>query len=334
MPRDQAGVSFAKFDEVAIDGGVLYSSEDEIFPSSAEETVAADVVDETGSEIFFSSDAEGEEHVRKRARYNSRNTARVSFLGRPVCRRALERLLQVGGSSLERLRKGEACFTNKDRLPLAKHPTFHFTLRGEVAALWEDIVMFLWHMYQTASETLPTHWKSLRETPFEDDGLDPQDERDRLVNSIAQTLSTTSSDINHVLVGPGTFAGSRRCVMHCTRADLYWEYSAYAEARGLRVASQSTFYRVANGCIKPGLRNGHLRFRKPSEHATCDDCFRLREAVRQTKDPAAKIEAQKAFHRHQLQQWLDRQVYWSFRSMSQTWFQNMMEENARRDVWP
>ncbi|CAK9027598.1 Uncharacterized protein SCF082_LOCUS17996 [Durusdinium trenchii] len=53
--------------------------------------------------------------------------------------------------------------------------------------------------------------------------------------------------------------------MHCTRADLYWEYSAYAEARGLRVASQSTFYRV----------------------------------------------------------------YWSFRSMSQTWFQNMMEENAR-----
>ena len=322
MASDEEPVFFCSDDELAVE-------------SDSDQPLAA-----SDSEVFFSSEPEDARSTapcrpRKRARYNARSSERLKFLGRPVCRFALSRLLQVGDSSLQKLRTGQPLFTNKDRLPLPKHPTFGFTLRGEVAALWEDIVMFLWHIYQTAAEVLPTNWKNIkRETPFFEDDLDPKDERDRLVNSIAQTLHASATDMEVSVIGPGTFVGPRRCVMHGNRTDLYWEYRAYAETRNLRVASQSTFLRVANCCIKPGLRNGHLKFRKPSEHAVCDECYNLREQVRQTKDAAGKLEAQKAFHRHQLSQWLDRQIYWSLRSMSQTWFSRMLDENTRQELTP
>ena len=82
----------------------------------------------SGSEILQTS---GDEELppiqpQKRGRY----VASLTFLGQRVCKVAFQRLLGVGNSSVDKIRKGERAFTNERREPLQKHPTFGFTLRG------------------------------------------------------------------------------------------------------------------------------------------------------------------------------------------------------------
>ena len=172
----------------------------------------------------------------------------------------------------------------------------------------------------------------LDETPFPEDNPDAanaSEDQLRLLNSITQTINTCTTDVEMSLVGPGTFKGPRRCLQHASRTDLFWDYRVFAESRGYTPASYSTFMRVANTVLKPGIRNGHLKFRKESEHAQCDECFRLQRRVKEARSHDAKSEAQKDLHRHRISQWLDRQVYWSFRSMSQTYFSDILTENAQ-----
>lgn len=297
-----------------------------------------------GDGEVFASSSDGEpvaEPVNKRARYNCRKSDDAVFLGQPVCRSALARLLGVGSSTLQKVRRGESAFTNNCRAKMAKHPTFGFALRGESGQVWEQIIMFLWFVYQSAAEIMPTNWSTIRgqyaETPFPEDdpdAVDKRDERLRLINGMCRTINTCSTDVEAHLIGPGTFKGPQRSLMHSTRTDLFWEYKAYAESRGIVAASYATFLRVANTVLKPGMRSGHLRFRKASEHAQCDLCFSLREKVRVCKTESEKLEAQRDLQRHILWQWLDRQTYWSLRSMSQTFFSTMLEENARQVLGP
>lgn len=308
------------------------------FPSSDLEGVGPDV----DGEIFETSDSASDCEVgrkSKRARYNERKSDDATFLGLKVCRSSLARLLGVGASTLQKVRRGESAYTNNCREKLAQHPTFGFALRGETGKVWEQIIMFLWFIYQSAAEVLPTNWTTAKnryaETPFPEDDpdvLDKHDERLRLINSICRTINTCTTDVEANLIGPGTFQGPRRSLMQSSRTDLFWEYKAYAESRQLEAASYGTFLRVANAVLKPGIRNGHLRFRKASEHAQCDICFSLRAKIRACKTETAKLESQRELQRHILWQWLDRQTYWSFRSMSQTYFSSILEENARQVI--
>lgn len=306
-------------------------SDGEIFLASDEECGRASDDSSPHEEgVFYSSDDE-QPPAPKRARYNPRRTDVATVLGKRVCRRALSMLMGIGGSTLQRLRDGADVFTNQVRKPLPKHPTLGFTLRGETEKVWEHILMFFYHIYHSVAEVMPTHWHMVKEegakqieTPFPEDdpeSVNREEYMQRLVNAIGRTLNTFSMDVESQMIGPGTFSGPRRCLQHQNRTDLFYEFLAFCESRGLRKSSYSTFMKVANTIIKPGLRNGHLRFRKPGEHAQCDYCFRARERLREARSMQAKMQEERELMRHRLAQWQDRQCYWQFRAMSQTFSQ-------------
>ena len=255
----------------------------------------------------------------KRTRYAPRKKDGYEFLGLPVCRASLARLIGVGNSTLERLRNGAEIFTNDARSKVPKHPMFGFAIRGLGQALWENVIMYLWFVYHRVAECMPTGFSipgdKVQETPFPESNtnIDP-DSVARLVNAFSMSLQSMSSDVDLSLVGPGTFRGSLRALPHQNRTDLYWDVVA---------ASYTQFLRVANPVLGPGVRDGHLRFRKVNEHGQCDQCYHQKRAISSAKTPERRHAAQRDHRQHILLQWLDRQIYWSFRSMSQTMFSAM-----------
>ena len=135
-------------------------------------------------------------------------------------------------------------------------------------------------------------------------------------------MQTQATDVDTSLIGPGTFKGAVKALPHMTRTELYWEYAAFAECRGIATGSYGIFMKAINKVIGPNIRDGHLRFRATNEHGQCDTCFELRKACREAKTEAARREARSRHHMHVLSQWLDRQIYWSFRTLSYNFFFN------------
>ena len=164
--------------------------------------------------------------------------------------------------------------------------------------------------------------QDLNECPFPE-SREEDDQVARHVNAFMRNLEVYKSDIDVHLVGPGTFRGERRHLEHGSKTDLYYEYLAHCNSDGKEAASFTTFARVADKIIGPHLRSGHLHFRKPNEHSKCDVCASLKNAIRKkakkAADKQAHDEAVRNYSMHILAQWLDRQIYWSFRTLSQTW---------------
>lgn len=330
-----------------VDSSVFCESESEGPQSetlrATDDELDDDKKDNADGEVFFSSSDESEAYpeqpAQKRQRYNQRSNESAKFLGKPVCRRALAALLGIGGSTLQRLRGGESAYTQNARKPLAKHPTFGFAIRGETGKVWEQIVMFFYFLYHSAAEVMPTNWLTIKqagskqvETPFPEDDASSEnrlEDLQRLVNSIGRTLNTFTTDVECQMIGPGTFAGPRRCLQHGSRTDLFWEYMAFCQSRSIAQASYSTFMKVASSIMKPGLRDKHLMFRKKSEHAQCDFCFNATERIRKARSADLKMAEERELVRHRLAQWQDRQCYWAFRSMSQAYFSNAIVSNDR-----
>ena len=198
--------------------------------------------------------------------------------------------------------------------------------------------MYLWLLYHSTAEHMPTSFKhglgkplDLNETPFpENRGED--DQVLRHVNAFMQNLHVFNSDVDLHLIGPGTFRGERRFLQHGSRIELYFEYLAHVKSQGKEGASLTTFLRITNKILGEHGKSRHLHFRKPNEHSHCDTCARLKKALRQKKkvvtadddDPTVR-----AYSTHILSQWLDRQIYWSFRTLSQTWFKQQRELGDR-----
>lgn len=91
--------------------------------------------------------------------------------------------------------------------------------------------------------------------------------------------------------------------------------------------------RVANKILGPHLRTGHLHFRKPNEHSKCDTCIRLKRALRKKENKIGGSDsATRAYTAHILSQWLDHQIYWSFRSLSQSFFQQAAAGERLPDI--
>ncbi len=321
---------------------VLALQDDDILYASGSGSEDSSCLEASDESVLLASDED--EPVAKRVKvseecpakrqYSKRGTQPSTFLGMRVCRNALARLLGVGGSTLARIRHGEKAYTNKLRPGIPKHPTFGFSLRGEAGAVWEQVVSFLWCIYHSSAEVMPNKYsipgQARMETPLPDEPTARDaDAMARLLNGFQLTLHTKSSDPELNMVGPGTFAGPMRALPHGSRTELFWEYCAFCEARGQSQASYSTFLRVANPILKPGMKNGHLRFRQPTEHSQCDQCFLLKKAITKAKTDDARREAMRSHHRHILSQWMDRQCYWSFRSISHAVFAAIQEQGAR-----
>ena len=297
---------------------------------------------ESGSDEFVASDEDGpgEAEASRKRPYAERRREQIKFLGKPVCLRALSRLLGVGQTTLQKLREGEKVYTQKSKAKVPVHPGFGFAIRGDTAEKWPAIVMFLWYIYHSVAECMPTNSshalkpKLLEETPFV--GSEPMDPDDvtRHVNTYMHSLEKYHSDIDIHLIGPGTFRGERRHLQRSSRSELYFEYLAYSDSVGdTKPASFTTFLRVANKVLGPHQRSGHLHFRKPGEHAKCDVCTRLKKLLKfksgQMITDKDKDATTRAYSNHILSQWLDRQCYWSMRTLSQTWFRQQHEVGER-----
>ena len=301
-----------------------------------------DLFSESASSIFAASDDEDAARstsLKRRAGYANRRKEELKFLGCAVCARACARLLGIGQTTLQKLREGKAICTSKSRAKAPVHPSFGFAMRGDAAERWPGIVMFLWYVYHSAAECMPTGFRhslgkpdrSLAETPFAEDR--DTDDLNRHINGFMRKLQTFNSDIEVHLIGPGTFKGERRHLQHGSRTELFFEYLAFCDARSEVAASYNTFMRVSNKVVGPHVRSGHLHFRKPGEHAKCDTCVRLKQGLKFKAgrvDAVNKQEASiRAYSHHILSQWLDRQIYWSLRSLSQVWFQQQQQLGER-----
>ena len=279
--------------------------------------------------------SDSEEHQAERAGsrpYCQRRPGVAVFAGKPVCQRALRALLGVGETTLQSRRRGDRIYVQKQRNPCPKHPSFGFTMRGETALRWMGVVMYLWYVYHSSAEYMPDNFRAVtRETPFHEVAQSKdEDMKLRAVNSFMKTLHSFSADVDVHTVGPGTFAGERRKLPYASRSELYWEYRAYSDANGKDPASFSTFMRIAKCVLGPASKSGHLSFRKRNEHSQCDDCVRLRNALKKKlKAGESREDQQRAYMRHILSQWLDRQLYWQYRAMSQTWFRQLLLHGDR-----
>ena len=271
--------------------------------------------------------------------YARRTQEEFKFLGKTVCSRALARLLGVGQATLQRLRQGEAIFTMKNKPALPKHPSFGFTMRGEAGQKWANVVIFLWMIYHSSAECLPTDFVSSfkksqgEESDFPEDSA-KHDEVLRSVNGFMRSLHQYNSDLDAHMIGPGFFRGERRNLPHGSRTEMFFEYRAHCQSIGDRnPAAYTTFLRIMNMVLGPHMRNGFLRFRKITEHAVCDVCTRLKRSIRFRRGVMASTgtgsdadaDAVRSYTSHILHQWLDRQCYWSMRTLSQAWFRRENE---------
>ena len=78
---------------------------------------------------FGASDEDDEPEPLKRS-YAKRRAESQVFLGKEVCRRACARLLGIGQTTLDKLRKGEAIYRPSQAVPVSKHPSLGISMRG------------------------------------------------------------------------------------------------------------------------------------------------------------------------------------------------------------
>lgn len=197
------------------------SDSDGLFPESERE-----IFQESDDDLnFFASDdeqrlplvpvASGSSGPSGR-RYGSGRQKCIKILGKEVCVKAACRLLGVGQDTISRLRSGSQGYRQEKRKAPC-HPQFGFAMRGDTREKWPGVVMYLWLVYHSSAECLPTDpGHRLRkpegsaETPFPEINSDGSDELDRRVNAFMTSLNTYKTDVDVHLVGPGTFKGERR----------------------------------------------------------------------------------------------------------------------------
>ena len=269
------------------------------------------------SEILLASDAED---VIPKRQNNQRRLVETTFLGKTHCIHALQALLGIGSSTIQRIRAGESAYTNTRRRTAPKQPVFGFKLDHKTSAKWVGVVMFLWEVYHSSAEVMPTDFKMPKDQEAEVPEKKDPDFEIRRVEHFLNTLQTFSTDPDINLIGPGAFAGGCRFLQASTRTELFWEYYASCSAKGEDPASYTTFLRVANSILKPGMTGGHLKFRGVNPHGKCNTCYELKLLIKNCKNQQRREEAYRSYSHHLLSQWLDRQQYWSYRSMSRTWF--------------
>ena len=287
--------------------GLLVETDEECFPASDEE-------------FFPASDDENNdatETARRRPKHS------MVFSGKFVCQFAFQALLGVGTSTVSRLRHNGPAFTRQRQEPRPKHPFFNLCMQGN--RKWFSVVMFLWIVWNSCAETLPTELKMpRREAP----GIQDEDYSLRVVNGFLNNLAKHDYDPENFHQGPGTFNGPRRFLQHSSRTNLYWKYRAYCQVQNMDPCQYGMFMKVANKLLKPGVRNSHLAFRKVGQFGKCDICFDLKRRIRASK-AEERTKLYKKYSTHILEQWLDRQRYWAHRTLSRAFFDQARQLGLR-----
>lgn len=142
-----------------------------LMASDSESTLLASDDEQVGQDaLMLASDDEalaGHQPNAKRDRFT------MTLLGMNVCLSAFQALLGVGSSTLQRLRRGEHVRTNRRRPKMVKHPLLSRRLDNSAEHLkWPKVLMFLWLLYQSSAEILPTRFV----LPNQEAGFPEEDE--------------------------------------------------------------------------------------------------------------------------------------------------------------
>lgn len=313
-------------------GGVLAATEDG--SDDAGEVIMASELSASGDDsvMYASSECEpaqppaAKARLRRYPKRRSSATKRRSCVvaEKPVCQHACARLLGIGTSRVERVRKGERSLRGTAQ---PKHPTLGFSLLQKHFLVWPSVVLFLWMTYHTCAEGLPDQLLHLHEVRdatgmVERLGKDPalggNSELQKTVSKIALDLANYGTDPEMILKGPGFLSGARRYLQHDKPIHLFWEYVGWCKAHSCdKTASYSSFLRVFRKIF-----TGHLKFRKAkgSQHAECSTCVGLKAELRAASSFRAKTHIMERYTEHILLQWLDRQVWWALGLLSTSWF--------------
>lgn len=262
-------------------------------------------------------------HIERPTNKRTRKKNKLLLLGKEVCQAAHQRLMGIGTSIIEKLRRGERAFTQKQRTSLPKHPGVGKSLRGQSNDKWPRVLCFLWLLYHSQAEVLPT--KFVMPTGYLKEGAvgcDDDDEEDgdfqtRYVTSFLQGLESHQKMPDISSIGPGSFSGPRRYIQHRKPVDVYNEYVASEISQQKTPCSLSTFLKV----FKPVAKD-HLKFRSRGEHAECNVCSKFKRNMSKARNTEERQKIHRAYSEHILSQWVDRQTYWHQRTLSQSWFRS------------
>jgi len=313
------------------------SDTDEVLPDSDSDTNVANLLHVSGS-----SEEEATPKGAKRTYRSTRRRAhsRVNtFLGLPVCLYALARLLAIGTSLIENIRAGiHACHRGKGNTHV-KHPLINVSIsRRPDGMVWPSVLAFLWTVYHSAAEGLPTKHIQMQEiqggsgmrVALEDALVSDtsSDDEEDLGETSARCIRKKILDLQAmetISVGPGTLEGPRRYLQHGHATHLFWEYQALQRARQQPVASFVTFLRIFHRVFRT-----HLKFRKKQQHAECTVCSALKLAMTKAISIQERQQLCQVYMTHIWDQWRDRQVYWTFRTLSVSFFEQSQRLGARR----
>ena len=271
-----------------------------------------------------------------------RSRTQWSLAGQDVCFSAFCTLLGVSEHTMLRHCRGDLDLRrNLPGAPAKKNPN------GHGPALMCD--WFLLELYMTAAEPLPHEQYicgnidgdiEVDDNPWLAAGVDEVHEVLALPD-ISQELGEWTTDrsfSDHSLLllgdGPDELRGvPRRFLPHGRIHDLYWQFLGTWELKTSiadgdldgkdMLATPNDFNKKSSPPSWPTfLRRWHckwkhiLRFRKISQHADCNICFKLREKVHSRVPLAAKLAFAREWRAHLRWQYYDRCIYWSHRYAS------------------
>ena len=232
-----------------------------------------------------------------------------------VCQSAHKRLIGIGSGVLQAMREGKPGFTMDEyRTSHPKHPTLGVSLRNSSSGKWQYILAFLWLLYVSEAEILPTKFKMPSEK-VQKYHMNDEDFQERYVTAFLRDVDSQFALPRIEHLGPGSFAGPCRFLEYAQPIDIFYQYSAHEENDGRKPASLATFMKVFKKIF-----GTYLKFRDHSEHAQCNICGRLKGKIKAGKSKQQRLDFVGEYSRHVLSQWMDRQIYWKLRALSQRYF--------------
>ena len=299
-------------------GHDLVHTESEHLSEERIPTASSDSSD-CSSKVNLVSSSDEPQKRKPRRKYNRGQTRRphmaIHFMGHMVCCVTARVLMRVGAPRLTRVLDGrQDGRRDRPRLP-GKMTT----------SVWR----FLWRLYHNVAEAMPDKFDFASEDaqtmivavagsrskqitlqqvrPEHNDPEEQEDGRDddeaRAMAGHAMLMEGQRNPTEAGLVGPGMFTGPLRFLPPSKRIHLYWEYTVWAAASNMPVASLYIFLKAFRQC------HNCLRSRKIGQHAVCHACTIFKNMLSKARFPQDRQSILEEYTAHILKQWMDRQVY-------------------------